>query len=108
MLSVRADAARGPAVRKGELAPGDHVVVRTRNSVYKLWARADGTFIVTGGWFDKMHDRPVRLGINGCTYGGRAIRHDVVAAPGLFLEFANNVCTTRIQRVEVFRARDAA
>ena len=41
--------------------------------------------------------------INGCTYGGSAIQHDVVAAPGLFLEFGNNVSTTRIQNVSLVR-----
>lgn len=95
----------GPAVRKEELAAGDRVIVRTRNSIYSLRARGDGTFTVSGGWFDARRISPARVGVNGCTYGGRAIRHDIVAAPGLFLEFENNVCTTRIRRVDVVRGR---
>ena len=35
--------------------------------------------------------------------GRSVIRHDVVAAPGLFLEFGNNVSTTRIKDVRVVR-----
>jgi len=91
------------AVRKGDLNCGDQVIVRTRNSVYSLWAMGDGTFAVTGGWFDKQKVSPMTVGINGCTYGGSVIRHDVVAAPGLFLEFANNVSTTRIKEARIVR-----
>jgi hypothetical protein len=92
-------------VRKGDLAAGDRVIVRTKNSVYSLRACGDGTFTVSGGWFDAQRVSPTTLGVNGCTYGGRAIRYDIVAAPGLFLEFENNVCTTRIRRVDVVRDR---
>lgn len=93
----------GDAVFKNDLAPGDRVLVSTKNSVYSLWAMGDGTFAVSGGWFDKQNSSPMIIGINGCTYGGSAIRHDVVAARGLFLEFANNVSTTRILGVRVIR-----
>ena len=37
----------------------------------------------------------------GCTWGGSAIKEDIVAARGLFLEFGNHVITTRIQNVRV-------
>lgn len=100
---IAAHAATGSAVRKADLASGDRVIVRTKNSVYSLRARGDGTFTVSGGWFDTQRISPATLGVNGCTYGGRAIRHDIVAAPGLCLEFDNNVCTTRIRRVDVVR-----
>ena len=99
---------RSDAVRKSDLGCGDQVIVRTRNSVYSLWATGDGTFVVTGGWFDKQNASPMTVAINGCTYGGSVIRHDVVAAPGLFLEFANNVSTTRIKEVRILRHRAAA
>jgi hypothetical protein len=91
------------AVRKCDLHFGDRVIVRTRNSVYSLWAMGGDNFAVSGGWFDKNHDGPVTVTVNGCTYGGSMIRHDVVAAPGLFLEFGNSVSTTRIHEVRVIR-----
>jgi len=92
-----------PVVRKHELSFGDRVFVRTRNSMYSMLALGDGTFVVNGGWFDKQAMAPATVAINGCTYGGSAICRDVVAGCGLFLEFANNVCTTRIQSVHVER-----
>ena len=46
---------------------------------------------------------PFKTTINGCTWGGRAIKVDVVAACGLHLEFANQLMTTRIQKVDVIR-----
>ena len=49
---------------------------------------------------------PIVVTVNGCTYGGSAIRHDVVAGRGLFLEFGNNVLTTRIRSFDVFRGSD--
>ncbi len=91
------------AVLRRDLGWGDRVVVRTRNSVYSIWSLGDDTFAVTGGWFDHQELSPAVVGINGCTYGASAIRREVVAAPGLFLEFGNNVLTTRIQDVRVVR-----
>ena len=98
-------AALDGAVRKNELRWGDQVMVRTRNSLYCLEAMGDDTFVVTGGWFDR-NAGPRLVTVNGCTYGGRAIRQDVVAALGLFLEFGNSVTTTRIQKVRVLRRCD--
>ncbi len=96
--------ALGPAaVRKSDLACGDQVIVRTHNSVYSLWAMGDGTYAVSGGWFDRQQVSPAIVAVNGCTYGGSVIRHDLVAAPGLFLEFGNAVSTTRIRDVRVVR-----
>ena len=37
-------------VRRGELAPGERLVVATRNSIYSLRVLADGRFAVSGGW----------------------------------------------------------
>jgi hypothetical protein len=90
-------------VRKADVGCGDQVIVRTRNSVYSLWALGDGTYAVSGGWFDRQSASPALVGVNGCTYGGSVIRHDVLAAAGLFLEFSNNVSTTRILDVRVVR-----
>jgi len=96
-------ARRSDAVRKDDVHFGDRVIVRTRNSVYSLWSLGGDTFAVSGGWFDKHGDTPTTVTVNGCTYGGSLIRHDVVAAPGLFLEFSNTVSTTRIREVRLVR-----
>ena len=89
-------------VHKRDLLRGDWLVVTTRNSVYSLLALGDGSYSVAGGWFDRHQRSPQRVGVNGCTFGGQALKCDVVAGPGLFLEFANQVTTTRIQKVQVF------
>jgi hypothetical protein len=89
------------SVRKGDLGWGDSVLVVTRNSTYRISPAGDGTFWISGGWFDHRELSPVRMSINGCTGGGTAIKHDILAAPGLFLEFGNGVLTTRIQEVRL-------
>ena len=91
------------AVRKDDLQFGDRVIVRTRNSIYSLWSLGGDEFAVSGGWFDRNGPSPRKVTVNGCTYGGSMIRFDVVAAPGLFLEFGNSVATTRIKEVRVER-----
>ena len=100
---LAARACRLPSVSRTDLRCGDWLVVKTRNSVYSLCLMADGTYSVAGGWFDRNGSSPQRVGINGCTFGGRAIMRDVVAAPGLFLEFDNRVTTTRICEAQVLR-----
>ena len=92
-------------IRKDELRCGDRVVVTTRNSRYTIWALGDGHYWVWGGWFDRRGVSPCRVTINGCTWGGSAIKHDVLVARGLFLEFGNRVLTTRIQNVCVIPAQ---
>ena len=91
-------------VRRGDLRSGDWVVVTTKNSVYLLCVLGEDHYSVSGGWFDQKSLSPTPVAVNGCTWGGSAINHDIVAAPGLFLEFANRVMTTRIQHVRVYRA----
>jgi hypothetical protein len=83
-------------IAKEELAPGDRVVVTTENSTYCLSSLGGGVFAVSGGWFDRFGGGEVVVRLNGCTFGGRAIHEELVAAPGLFLEFANGVVTSRI------------
>jgi hypothetical protein len=96
------------AVMRGDLCCGDRLIVTTRNSVYSMWVLGEGKFAVSGGWFDKTAASPATVTINGCTYGGSVIRHNVIAARGLFLEFGNNVSTTRICNVRVERMEEAA
>ena len=95
-------AERLPVTRKQDLEPGDCVIVSTRNSVYHLQALGGNLFHASGGWFDR-NPVPRAVTINGCTFGGPAICTDIVAANGLFLEFGNNVTTTRIREVRVLR-----
>ncbi len=93
-------------VRKRELRSGDRVLVRTRNSVYTIFVLDEDQYLVSGGWFDRHGVSPQQIGIAGCTFGGSAIKHDIVAARGLFLEFANQVMTTRIQNFKIVRRED--
>ena len=93
-------------VKRRDLDPGDRVIVSTRNSVYSLTARADGSFDVSGGWFEREWSRSVVAEIQGCTAGGHALFTEHIAAPGLFMEFADGLRTTRIRTVRRIR-RDA-
>ena len=92
-------------VRKRDLHCGDRVLVTTRNSLYTIWVLGDGRYLVWGGWFDRQGESPQRVRINGCTWGGSAIKQDIIAARGLRLEFGNTVLTTWIQQVRVIPAR---
>lgn len=92
-------------IRKTDLQRGDRVLVTTRNSLYTIWVLDDGLYWVWGGWFDRQGASPQRVNINGCTWGGSAIKPDIVAAPGLHLEFGNRVLTTRIRQARVIRAQ---
>lgn len=91
-------------VTREDVRDGDCLVIETRNSTYSLCPLGDGTFSVVGGWFDRKGLSPCRVAVNGCTFGGRAISSRLLAAPGLFLEFANRVTTTRILEVRILRA----
>src|SRR5262249_38439187 len=80
-------------VRKPDLRHGDQLLVATENSIYCLCVHEDFTFSVSGGWFDSQGLSPVRLSVAGCTWGGSAIKQDIVAACGLRIEFGNRVVT---------------
>ena len=82
---------------------GDRITVVTLNSVYTLTALENGSFIISGGWFDERRASPARVKVAGCTGGGTAINTKLVAAPGLHLELDNRVVTTEIQQVIVER-----
>lgn len=98
------DADRLDAVRKSDLFSGDSVLVLTKNSVYAIRAMGEGLYEVSGGWFERNGGTARVLTINGCTWGGSAIKQDIVAARGLFLEFGNRVVTTRIRDILLIRA----
>jgi len=95
-----------PQVRKADLHPGDWVVVKTVQSTYRIKVKQNGRYEVSGGWFDKKGLPPTELGITGCTWGGSAVKVDVVAACGLCLEFANRLITSPIQKIFLFRQQD--
>ena len=93
-------------IRRRDLEPGDRVIVSTKNSVYSLTARADGSFEVNGGWFEREGEGTVTVEILGCTAGGHALFTDHLAAPGLFMEFADGLRTTRIRTVRRITAKE--
>lgn len=99
-LTFAADALTG--IRRSDVAPGDRLLVSTKNSIYSLVARADGRFDISGGRFarDAGPESSTRtLEVHGCTAGGHALFTRIVAAPGLFLELGDGTRTTRIRRV---------
>ncbi len=92
------------AVRKNDLRFGDRVVVTTCNSTYSIHVLKNGQFAISGGWVDKEGLSPLRTHIHGCTWGGSAIKVDIVAACGLHLEFGNRMVTSRIRQFNVVRS----
>ena len=99
LATLAAAADRIAGVRRTDLSVGDRLMVATRNSIYVLTALADGLFQVTGGFFERQGRAPICLHVAGCTAGGRALFRDIIAAPGLFLEFSDGTHTTRIRQV---------
>ncbi len=106
--SITLEAGRVDQIRKRDLRWGDWIVISTRNSIYTLRMLDDERFTVSGGWFDQQQLSPHPVTVNGCTWGGSAIKQDIVAAPGLCLEFGNRVMTSRIRQVKVLRASGEA
>lgn len=88
-------------VCKGDLSRGSRLVVLTENSVYSIEVLEDATYSVRGGWFDRQGLSPIRISIAGCTFGGTAIKRDIVAACGLHLEFGNRVVTSKIREIRL-------
>lgn len=88
-------------VRKEDLKFGDFVLVVTQHSTYLLYILQDDFYLVSGGWFDRNGFSPVKIQINGCTWGGNTIKSGIVAACGMHLEFSNGIVTSKIQKVIV-------
>jgi len=103
LAALAAETDRLDAITRRNLRVGDWLIVTTRNSVYSLCLLEDGSYSVAGGWFDRQGLSPHHVGVSGCTFGGRAINREILAAPGLFLEFDNQVTTTRILSAHVIR-----
>ncbi len=104
--AIIAQADWGGSVRRSDLRRGDWLVITTKNSVYWICVLGEGLYSVSGGWFDRQGLSPLRTTINGCTWGGSAIRDDIVAAPGLCVEFGNQVMTTRIRQIRLIRGSE--
>ncbi len=96
------------AVFKVDLEFGDLVQVTTANSTYSIYTLEDGCYSVSGGWFDSHDLSPMKTTITGCTWGGSAIKLDIVAACGLHLEFGNRVVTSRIKKINVVRCAETS
>jgi hypothetical protein len=94
-----ADSAIVKGVARDDVQPGDHVVVYTDNSVYVLRRVDEHRFEVSGGWFDRQGPDPAILSVTGCTWGGSAVRRDLVAGCGMRIEFGNRVLTSTVRRV---------
>jgi len=93
-----------PQIKKREVKPGDWVFVKTMNSTYRIKADKNKEYIISGGWFEKNGLNNFRTNINGCTWGGSAIKTDVLAACGLSIEFGNRLKTSRIKKIIVLPA----
>jgi hypothetical protein len=93
------------SVPKADLQFGDQLVVSTENSIYLIAVLEDATYVISGGWFDREGLSPARITIVGCTWGGPAVKRDIVAALGLRVEFGNRVITSRVREVRILRAR---
>lgn len=92
-------AASARGIARTALAPGMELTVHTRNSTYHIRPTRPGAYRVEGGWFDRQPGAGAEVEIVGCTWGGHAVCTELLAAPGLFLEFGNRVRTTRIRGV---------
>ena len=86
-------------VRRQDLVIGDRIIVSTKNSVYSLTLRTNGSFEVSGGWFEREGGGETTVEVLGCTAGGHALFSSHIAAPGLFIEFPDGLRTTRIRSV---------
>lgn len=92
-------ASQATGVRRSDLLPGDVLMLYTLNSVYSARLLNDGSFAVSGGWFAQNHLTEVYTTISGCTWGGKCIHQELVASPGMRVEFGNRVLTSVLQRV---------
>lgn len=89
-------------VYKCRLLPGDRVYLKTLNSLYVIKVITNDEYLVSGGWFDRQNLSPHKINIRGCTWGGSAIKTDIIAATGLCIEFSNNLITSKINKIFFF------
>lgn len=101
MSSFASSADKLVSVRKGDLRSGDLICVKTRNSTYTLRFLGNRNYIVSGGWFNRKGLAPMVTTVAGCTWGGSAIKIDIVAACGLRIEFGNRLITSPVCKIFV-------
>jgi hypothetical protein len=101
LASITSSADHLQEVRKSSLGFGDWVFVKTIKSLYRIRALGGGLYEVSGGWFHKKGLGPVQLRISGCTWGGSAIKIDLIAACGLRIEFGNRLITSPVRKIFV-------
>lgn len=89
-------------IHKNKLQVGDRLFLKTLNSTYIIKVIGNSEYVVSGGWFDRQNLSPHKINIRGCTWGGTAIKTDIIAAPGLCIEFSNNLITSKIDKVFYF------
>ena len=103
LRAIADSAKRLEVVKKAELDCGDCVQITTRNSTYWIQALEDELYLISGGWVELHGSTHMKTTIAGCSWGGSAIKGDIVAACGLHLEFGDGVVTSKIQEVTVIR-----
>ncbi len=91
-----------PQIYKHNLERGDQLYLKTINSVYIIKVVNNEEYLVSGGWFDKQKLSPYKINIRGCTWGGSAIKTDIIAATGLCVEFGNNLITSAVHKIFFF------
>lgn len=99
LANLTEHASRVEGVRRDEMCVGDVLLMYTQNSVYSARLLVNGMFLVSGGWFSLNGSQELVLGISGCTWGGKCILTDLVASPGMRVEFSNRVVTSLVKRV---------
>ncbi|MEE8348466.1 MAG: hypothetical protein V3R94_02775 [Acidobacteriota bacterium] len=90
-------------IPKNSLFFGDWLRITTLDAIYSIYVVKEGSYMVSGGWFDRHEVSPFKTTIAGCTWGGSAIKIDIVAALGLHLEFGNRLVSSPIQKIEMCR-----
>jgi len=93
-------------VTKDEVNLGDRVQIRTRNSVYLIQVLGNGLYLISGGWVFSQGMSAMKTTIAGCTWGGAALKSNIVAARGLHLEFGDGVVTSTILKVRVLPSEE--
>ena len=101
--AIAENATRLKAVSRVELNLGDYVQITTRNSTYLVQVEGEDLYSISGGWVDRQGLSTMKTTIAGCSWGGSALKADIVAACGLHLEFGRRIVTSTIQRVAVIR-----
>jgi len=103
LSSLVEHAGRLHQICRADLHAGDRLYILTANSRYHVRVAEDGWYVVSGGWFDRNGVAPLRTRIAGCTWGGSALKVDVVAACGLCVEFGNRIVTSPVRNVIVMQ-----